>query len=185
MFSFACLFLVYISSSPFSQSQTSLFLLAHSSYISPVLGHTTIQSVIAEPFTKMPPFNHNVFNLPASSSSLSSRSTFSLQRRWSTCSTYDTSCSTHRTALLAIVLAVCFLTTLVLFLLIMRHYRRRATRTRIIETQQAKTGRQMRYSYRVTPPTYHGDNNGAVGSGGLEIPPPAYTKESREGRVVR
>ncbi|KAF2691956.1 hypothetical protein K458DRAFT_8179 [Lentithecium fluviatile CBS 122367] len=133
----------------------------------------------------MPPFPHTLLSLPTTPSSQSHPITPArLHRRWSSCSYYDTSCSTHRTILLAIIIAVCILTFLILTLLFVRHHKRRALKRRVNQAQQQVNARQQAQYYIPAPvpnastvnKEYVSGPDGALRGGDLVILPPAYTR---------
>jgi len=108
----------------------------------------------------------------------------SLHRRWSKCSYYDVACSTHRNVLLGIIIVVCILTAIILALLFMRHHKRRGVERRTLQSQQTATMSQMGYNYGGTNPSpYYSAAGGA--DVGVEAPPPAYTRQGKDGEVVR
>lgn len=148
----------------------------------PDLGHIYPSTSVQQP--TMPPFQPSYPRLiDSSASSLMtshSRSNLPLQRRWSSCSYYDTSCDTHRTILLSIIIAVVVLKVLIVTLLCVRHHRRKAARQRqpiqpgLSHAGQANTLKQIKLNEQQGG-VYYGYGGNALMVNGVEAPPPTYS----------
>ncbi|KAF2255023.1 hypothetical protein BU26DRAFT_514835 [Trematosphaeria pertusa] len=133
----------------------------------------------------MPPLYHSLLRLGTTSGANStpnphSRSNLptlhSLHRRWSSCSYYDTSCSTHRTILLTIILVVIALKLLIITLLVVRHQKRKALRRQAAQATMRQI--KQRERERESGACYGSYPSGTTlggGGGEVEMPPPAYT----------
>lgn len=110
----------------------------------------------------------------------------SLSKRYTSCSYYDTSCSTHRTIIIIIIIAVVVLKLLILFLIFRRHQKRKQMR------EQARQATMGQVVYNESQPVGAETRYGPVGmqdkeyeNGNVEVaPPPPYMPQRPERAVT-